>query len=63
MYLRSSGILDGSVGSDELLLDDEAPHKTPHVIPDHHHEEKEEEEEEHPETPPMLTGVQRSGSR
>ncbi|XP_071794480.1 unconventional myosin-IXb-like isoform X1 [Asterias amurensis] len=61
---ESSGILDGSVGSDELLLDDEAPHKTPHVIPDHHHEEKEEEEEEeHPETPPMLTGVQRSGSR
>ena len=51
---RSSGILDGSVGSDELLLDEETPHKMPHVIPD---------EDEQAEIPPILTGVERSGSR
>ncbi|XP_022104697.1 unconventional myosin-IXa-like, partial [Acanthaster planci] len=52
---ESSGILDGSVGSDELLLDDEAPNKTSTVIIT--------DEEQPPETPPILTGVQRSGSR
>ncbi|XP_038073351.1 unconventional myosin-IXa-like isoform X2 [Patiria miniata] len=48
------GILDGSVESDELLLDDEAPIKTSTVIIT---------DEDQPETPPILTGVERSGSR
>ena len=51
---RSSGILDGSVGSDELLLDDEAPNKTSTVII---------ADEDQAEIPPILTGVQQSGSR